>query len=179
MSFWTLVWLVGAAIHLTIEVCLSMVTFVMGKWKIEGVDTWHEHAVHHLGLTKAYVGRALVWPIGLLLQLIKMPTYSIEKLLKAADDAATMDPIVSGGFKMPPQDERSQAQLDALDQRLAEELRASLGVSGMVKFYPLMRHSWLEFSAALPRESPMELDENTIQMWFLQFAQGFAKGDLK
>lgn len=175
---WLYAWLAVAAAYFVVIVMSSLVALHAGRWEIQGVDSFREHVSHALDLVSSWAGAALAWPLTLLSVLVNIQAH-VRKVQGALDDAASGPPLLSGAFKMPPQDERSQAQLDALDLQIATELRAQLGVSAMVNFYPLLRHSWLEFKEGVSRDAPCEVDEQTLRGWFVQFAEGFARGDLK
>lgn len=175
---WLLAWLGVAAAYFVVIVMSSLVALHAGRWEIQGVDSFREHVSHTLGLVSSWAGSALAWPLTLLSLLVNIQAH-VRKLQGALEEAASGPPLQSGAFKMPPQDERSQAQLDALDAQLNAELQAQLGVSAMVKFYPLLRHSWLEFKEGVSRDAPYEVDEVTVRAWFVQFAEGFARGDLQ
>ena len=175
---WLFVWLGVAAAYFVVIVMSSLLALHAGRWEIQGVDSYREHVSHALGLMCSWAGFALTWPLALLSVLVNIQGY-VKKMQRAIDVAASGPPLLSGGFKMPPQDARSQAQLCTLDDALRAELQAQLGVSALVKFYPLLRHAWLQFREGVGSDAPCEVDDKTLEAWFVAFAEGFAKGELK
>ncbi len=175
---WLIAWLAVAAAHLMFLVCLALVAFFSGKWEVGDSPHWRDRVAHALSLVIDFTGRALMWPVVLLRLLVKLPSFDVEKFQQLVEESRDKK-IRTGTFLIPPQDERSVAQSDDLDRRIRAELEASLGSSHLVKFYPLLRHAWLEFSVGLPKESPYAVGEAEVGMYFLQFAQCFIKGELK
>lgn len=173
---WITVWLGGAAVYFTGTVCLGIIALATGRWVISGAESGRQRVVHTLSLVKDWSAEALVWPLTLLVLFIKLPTIDMDQLREMAED---VEPLRSGTIDIPPQDERSQQQLSALDAHLRGELSAALAVDPIVKFYPLLRLSWEEFQRGLPAAYPMPLTQQELAAQFLAFAQGFTRGTLK
>lgn len=162
------VWLIGAAAYYAVMLLGLVRAQAAGVLQIKGLDSWRERAVWFLDeiLHKA-LGEALTWPASLAVLAIRLRHVDLAEL----EDIE----IQSGNIKIPPQDERSQAQTMELLQRLDDELKASLSVSPLVKFFPLLQLSWREFRVGAEE---VFTSEESAKLFFMACAQGFTRGEL-